>query len=67
MIDIHAIITSIEAEKKAKNLSPSHALFSEIMNEVSSQVKSELNQLVASGKVRWCETINSIGFETINT
>jgi len=67
MIDVQSIITSIEAGKKAKNLSPSYALFSEVMNEVSSQVKSELNQLVASGKVRWYETINSIGFETINT
>lgn len=65
MINVLDIIDSIEKEKKAKNIYPSHALMSEITNEVTKRIKHELNELVASEVISWCETINSIGF-TIN-
>lgn len=65
MINVLEIIDSIEKEKKAKNIYPSHALMSEITSEATKLLKHDINQLVASGVLSWCETINSIGF-TIN-
>lgn len=65
MINVLDIIDSIEKEKKAKNIYPSHAMMSEITNEATKRIKRELNDLVASEVLSWCETINSIGF-TIN-
>lgn len=62
MIDVEMIIASIEAEKKSKNVFPSHALLPEIMIKVKSDVKDELNKLVSEGKIDWCETLNTYGF-----
>ena len=66
MIDVYEIISSIEADKKARNVSPSYALLPEITNEVNKRVKAEINQLVLDRKLTWNSTINSIGFTTIN-
>lgn len=66
MIDVYEIISSIEADKKARKVSPSYALLPEITNEVNKRIKLEINQLVMDGKVSWHETINSKGFSTIN-
>lgn len=65
MIDVESIIASIEAEKKSRNVSPSYAMMEEITNKVTEQVKSELNNGVAGGRLRWHETLNSYGFSTI--
>lgn len=62
MIDIMQIIASIEADKKSKNVFPSHALLPEIMIKVKSEVNDELNKLVSEGKLNWCETLNTYGF-----
>lgn len=62
MIDVYEIISSIEAEKKARHVEPSYALMSEITNEVTKRIKAELNQAVSDGRLSWSETINSIGF-----
>lgn len=62
MIDVLDVIASIEANKKSKNIVPSYALFSEITNEVTRQLKLELNQGVVDGKLSWNQTINSVGF-----
>lgn len=64
MIDVMQIISSIEAEKKSKNVFPTHALLPEIMIKVKSEVKEELNNLVSEGNIDWCETLNSYGFST---
>lgn len=64
MIDVLEIVASIEDEKRSRNIEPTHALLPEIMVKVKSEVKSELNQAVADGRLSWCETINSIGFST---
>ena len=66
MIDVYEIISSIEVEKKAQNISPSYALLPDITNEVNKRIKLEINQLVMDGKISWQETINSKGFSTIN-
>ena len=65
MIDVLEIVASIEADKKSKNVFPTHALLPEIMVKVKSEVKDELNRLVSEGKIDWCETLNTYGFSTI--
>ena len=67
MIDLLEIIASIEAEKKANGVAPSHAMLNEIMQKVDSSVKPELNKLVSEGKITWCETLNSFGFSIIKS
>ena len=67
MIDLIEIISSIEEEKKANGIEPSHAILSEIMQKVDASVKPELRRLVSEGKLSWCETLNSYGFKTIKT
>lgn len=62
MIDVMQIVASIEADKKSKNVFPTHALLPEIMIKVKSEVKDELNKLVSEGKLNWCETLNTYGF-----
>ena len=62
MIDVMQIIASIEADKKSKNVFPTHALLPEIVIKVKSEVRGELNSLVSEGKIDWCETLNSYGF-----
>ena len=66
MIDVYEIISSIEVEKKAKNISPSYALLPEIMYEVNKCIRRDINQLVIDGRLSWNETINTKGFSTIN-
>ena len=65
MIDVLEIIASIEADKKSRNIYPSHALLSEINAEVMRLIKEELNAGVADGRLSWCETLNSYGFSII--
>lgn len=65
MIDIVNIVSSIEIDKKSRNIVPSHALLSEINTEVMKIIKEELNAGVADGRLSWCETLNSYGFSTL--
>ena len=65
MIDVLEIVASIEAEKKSKNVFPTHALLPEIIIKVKSEVRGELNRLVSEGKLDWCETLNTYGFSNI--
>jgi len=65
MIDIVNIVSSIEADKRSRNIVPTHALLSEINTEVMRLVKEELNAGVADGRLSWCETLNSYGFSII--
>jgi hypothetical protein len=67
MIDVIQVVASIEADKKANHIEPSHAMMSEITNEVTRRLKCELNKGVGEGKLDWCKTINSIAFSIKNT
>ena len=58
------IIIKIIAEKKARNIEPTHALFKEVyyrgqnMGLSAISIKSGLNELFISGKIEVGETIN---------
>ena len=62
MIDVLEIVASIEADKESRGVFPTHALLPEIMINVKSDVKNELNRLVSEGRLNWCETLNTYGF-----
>ena len=62
MIDLVDVVKTIEERKKSQNISPTHAMFSEIAAEVGNMVKPELRQLCQDGKLDWCETLNSYAF-----
>ena len=64
MIDVVEIVASIEADKESRGVFPTHALLPEIMINVKSEVKNELNRLVSEGRLNWCETLNTYGFST---
>lgn len=58
MIDIYATILRLQREREEKKIEPTHIEFARLMNEVSKEVRKELNRLYQEGKVGTCETIN---------
>lgn len=58
MIDVLELIRRLQLEREEKNIEPTHIEFSRLMNEVSKEVRKELNALYQEGKVGTCETIN---------
>ena len=58
MTDLLAIIARLQNEKRGKNIVPDHIEFARLMNEVSKEVRAELNRLYQEGKIGTCETIN---------
>lgn len=58
MIDIYETLTRLQTERKEQNKVPTHVEFAHLMNEVSKEVRKELNRLYQEGKVGACETIN---------
>ena len=58
MIDLLTIIARLQLEKRDKNIVPDHVEFASLMNEVSKEVRKELNRLYQDGKIRTCETLN---------
>ena len=69
MIDLLTIIARLQQEKREKNIVPDHIEFTHLMNEVSNEVRKELNRLYQEvrkelnrlyqdGKIWTCETIN---------
>ena len=58
MTDLLTIITRLQQEKRGKNIVPDHVEFAHLMNEVSKEVRKELNELYMKGYVGTCETIN---------
>lgn len=58
MIDIYATILRLQREREEKKVEPTHIEFAHLMNEVSKEVRKELNRLYQEGKVGACETIN---------
>ena len=58
MIDVLSILTRLQREREEQKKVPSHVEFARLMNEVSKEVRKELNALYQEGKVGTCETIN---------
>ena len=63
MIDVYAIIKSINKQKKEAYITPSSALYSEIINDVSRQVKDEVNALYRDKKLTFNKTLNELSFD----
>ena len=58
MIDVLFILTRLQKVRKEENKEPDHIEFASLMNEVSKEVRKELNELYRKGYVGTCETIN---------
>lgn len=58
MIDLLTIISRLQQEKRDKHTVPDHIEFARLMNEVSKEVRAELNRLYKDGKIGINETIN---------
>ena len=58
MIDVLTILRRLQREREEQRKVPNHVEFARLMNEVSKEVRKELNQLYQEGKVGTCETIN---------
>ena len=50
----------MQQEKEAKGITPTHILFSELMNASDSKdtIRQELNALFAAGKIKVVRTLN---------
>lgn len=57
-MDILNIISKLQDERREKNIVPDHVEFAHLMNEVSKEVRKELNTLYQEGKIGINETIN---------
>lgn len=58
MIDIYATILRLQREREEKKVEPTHIEFAHLMNEVSKEVRKELNALYKEDKIGINETIN---------
>ena len=63
MIDVYSIIAGINKRKADSSITPSSALYSEIMNDVSRQVKEEINALCSGKKITFHKTLNELSFD----
>ncbi len=57
-MDILNIISKLQDEKREKNIVPDHVEFAHLMNEVSKEVRLELNTLYQDGKIGINDTLN---------
>lgn len=57
------IVNDIVAEKAAKNIVPTAAMYREICARFSKEVRLALNGLCRDGALRYNRTINSVSFE----
>ena len=53
----------INAQKKAALKTPTSATFNEVISEVTTQVKNEINQMVQERKIVYNKTLNSFSFK----
>ena len=58
MIDVLFILTRLQKVRKEENKEPTHIEFAHLINEVSKEVRKELNLLYQEGKIGINETIN---------
>ena len=63
MIDVYSIIAGINKRKADASITPSSALYSEIMNDVSRHVKEEVNALYRDKKLTFNKTLNELSFD----
>lgn len=56
------VIRKIQAEKKEKKQVPDYALYVEISNTMSDEIKKCLNELCKEKKIKFCKTLNDLGF-----
>ena len=63
MIDVYSIIAGINKRKADSSITPSSALYSEIINDVSRQVKEEVNALYRDKKLTFNKTLNELSFD----
>ena len=58
MIDVLTILRRLQRELEEQKKVPTHIEFAHLMNEVSKEVRKELNALYQEGKIGINETIN---------
>ena len=58
MIDIYATILRLQREREEQNKVPTHIEFAHLMNEVSKEVRKELNALYQEGRIGINKTID---------
>lgn len=58
MTDLLTIIARLQQEKRDKHIEPDHIEFARLMNEVSKEVRAELNRLYKDGKIGITPTLN---------
>ena len=61
MIDLLTIIASLQRERRDNHIVPDHVEFASLMNEVSKEVRAELNRLYKDGKIGTTRTLNGTG------
>lgn len=61
MIDVLATLARLQKEKREQNIVPDHIEFARLMNEVSKEVRSELNRLYKEEKIGITPTLNGTG------
>lgn len=61
MIDLLTIIARLQQEKRYQHIVPDHIEFASLMNEVSKEVRAELNLLYKDGKIGTTRTLNGTG------
>jgi len=65
MIDVLEIIRKISEQKKESKVAPDYALFNEVQNEVTKELKQEINRLITDKKLKFHHTLNSFSFEVV--
>lgn len=58
MIDIYATILRLQREREEQRKVPNHIEFASLMNEVSKEVRNELNRLYSDGEIKITNTLN---------
>ena len=61
MIDLLTIIARLQKEREEQRKEPVHIEFTRLMNEVSKEVRKELNRLYSDGEIKITNTLNEIG------
>ena len=61
MIDVLELILRLQQEKRYQHIVPDHVEFASLMNEVSKEVRAELNRLYKDGKIGTTRTLNGTG------
>lgn len=57
-MDILELIRRLQREREERHIVPTHVEFAQLMNEVSKEVRLELNTLYQDGKIGITTTLN---------